>query len=73
MKAAYFDDVELVLSLGIVVVVVVVAVGFLNTKVSDRLRRFTSEAIGSQTKKIIPAKNSGVKYFDQKSFLFRFR
>ena len=71
MKAAYFDDVELVLSLGIVVVVV--AVGFLNTKVSDRLRRFTSEAIGSQTKKIIPAKNSGVKYFDQKSFLFRFR
>ena len=72
MKAAYFDDVELVLSLGIVVVVVV-AVGFLNTKVSDRLRRFTSEAIGSQTKKIIPAKNSGVKNFDQKSFLFRFR
>ena len=69
--AAYFDDVELVLSLGIVVVVV--AVGFLNTKVSDRLRRFTSEAIGSQTKKIIPAKNSGVKNFDQKSFLFRFR
>ena len=71
MKAAYFDDVELVLSLGIVVVVV--AVGFLNTKVSDRLRRFTSEAVGSQTKKIIPAKNSGVKNFDQKSFLFRFR
>jgi len=50
-RGSYFEEVELFLSVGIVVVNVVgvvdvvVFLGFLNRKVSDKLNRLTSDAI----------------------------